>query len=114
MRRRTAGFLLFLLCIPGVAAAAPNGEDLLRACRQSLESGFQGVAGRMCEYYVTPCDCEAGRAADILRVCLPAEVSTKALARKVIDGLEVEPALQRRPAADAAARILSRDYPCDG
>jgi len=108
----TKRLFALLILIPVNTAAAPGGADLLRACEQSLDGGFHGVAGQMCEYYVTPCDCEAGLSEDVPRVCLPDDVVTTVLARKVISGLQAEPSLQRRAAADAAALILARDYPC--
>ena len=92
--------------------AAPGGADLLAACERSLANGFQGIAGQMCTWYVTPCDCTYNRDKQIPRVCLPATVSVEALAQEVISGLREQAALQGEEAAVAATFILSRTYPC--
>ncbi len=95
------------------AIAAPTGAELLRACESSLASGFKGNNGMMCEWYVTPCDCQLTMRPDIPRVCLPESVSTVALARKVVDGLSANPVLQTLDADLAAGLILSQYYSCD-
>lgn len=93
-------------------AAAPSGQQLLRACEKALTNGYRGMAASMCEWYVTPCDCKVSKPAPAPRVCLPDKFSSKVLARKVIAGLKAEPELTRKSAAYAAAVILARSYPC--
>ena len=94
-------------------AAAPTGQQLLKACEHARANGQKGLEASMCEWYVTPCDCNATEHNKKMpRVCLPAEISSDFLARKVIDGLRAEPDLRDKSAAYAAAVILSRDYPC--
>lgn len=66
----------------------------------------------MCFWYVTPCDCDYRKAANLPRVCLPQSVPTETLARTVIDGLKEKPELQSESADYAASVILSRIYPC--
>ena len=93
-------------------SAAPGADDLLKACEASLENGFQGIQGDLCIWYVTPCDCEYGKASELPRVCLPESISTETLADKVVRGLIDQPELQAESADFAAAMILSRIYPC--
>ena len=108
--------VILVLCLwllgRGAFAAAPGGADLLRACNQALAGGFNGMQGRMCTWYVTPCDCEAARKPGAPRVCLPEAVATESLARAVVAGLVAQPELQLKDADVAAAMILSRFYPC--
>ncbi len=92
--------------------AAPTGEALLHACKAALEDGFTDIEGQMCEWYVTPCDCHAGKDPGIPRVCLPHGIPTEWLAKEVIKGLLEKPALQNVSAEMAANTILSRSYPC--
>lgn len=66
----------------------------------------------MCEWYVTPCDCDINKS-QTPRVCLPEKFSSHALALKVIDGLKAEPELTTKSAGFAASSILSRTYPCN-
>ena len=94
------------------ALAAPSGADLAQACENALVGGFNGIQGRMCAWYVTPCDCAAGRKPEAPRVCLPGTIATEALAREVVTGLAAQPELQLRDADVAAAMILSGTYPC--
>lgn len=93
--------------------AAPSGQQLLRACETALANGYRGMAASMCEWYVTPCDCNTANDVQKPRVCLPKEVPGRVLARKVIAGIKAEPELADKSAAYAAALILSRSYPCD-
>jgi hypothetical protein len=105
--------LILCLWLPAKGAlAAPSGADLLSACRHALSSKFAGTEGQMCIWYVTPCDCEAVRKPGAPRVCLPESVATEPLAREVVNGLEAQPELQLLDADIAAAKILSRIYPC--
>jgi hypothetical protein len=106
-------YLLLLLQFGTQAFAAPSGKELLAACEQSLEDGFDGIAGQMCTWYVTPCDCDYGNKPDMPRVCLPASVPVEMLARDVVDGLSDQPGLQQKDADIATALILSRTYPCN-
>ena len=92
--------------------AAPSGQQLLKACEHAIANGYTGPEASMCEWYVTPCDCNAAQQEPIPRVCLPGDISSRKLARKVIDGLKSEPELTGKSATYAAAVILSRDYPC--
>ena len=107
-----ACFLCFLMNI-NPANAVPVADDLLQACEVSLNNGFQGVVGEMCIWYVTPCDCTYGKAAELPRVCIPDTVPTESLARSVVDGLKAHPELLVKDADFAAAAVLSRIYPCD-
>ena len=93
-------------------SAAPTAVDLLYACEHSLENGFQGIEGEVCTWYVTPCDCDYGKANEIPRVCLPESVPVETLARIVVSGLKEQPELRMNDANYAAALILSRIYPC--
>ena len=99
---------------PRVTHAAPDGADLKSACQRSLANGFDGIDGRMCTWYVTPCDCDINQAADISPICLPYDATTGMLARIVIDGIADSPELQKRGAAEAAAVVLSKEFPCSG
>ena len=105
--------LTLCLCLPDSSAlATPTGAELLQACRQAITSGFAGVAGQMCAWYVTPCDCGTGKKPEAPRVCLPETVATESLAREVTTGLMAQPELQSQDADVAAAMILFRIYPC--
>ena len=105
-----SSLLLVLLSIPAPATAAPSGGDLLQACNQALRDGFDTMVGKMCTWYVTPCDCNIDKT--IPKVCLPESVSTETLTGLVISGLTQQPELQQLDATRAAARILSGEYPC--
>lgn len=94
------------------AYASPDGSDLLRACRTSLNNGFNGIEGMMCEYYLTPCNCAVGVKASVPKFCPPAGASTDDRAAAVIDGLNKSPVLQDQDAQTAAAVILAKMYPC--
>ena len=101
----------WLFSVP-VLNAAPNGAELLNACRNSLENGFSDLDGMMCTWYVTPCDCDLAIYNHLPRVCLPQTPDINALAREVIEGLLAQPELQQKDAAQAAAMILVTHYPC--
>lgn len=103
--------LLFLLSAE--VLATPTGSELLSACEDSLEKGFQGTTGMMCVWYATPCDCHHGKDSDIPRVCLPDGKSTESLAQEVVDGLKSRPELQEKAAEVSAGLILVEKYPCD-
>jgi hypothetical protein len=92
------------------AVAAPSGRDLLEACTQSMRDGFDSMIGKMCTWYVTPCDCNIDKT--IPMVCLPESVSTETLADLVIQGMQERPDLQQLDATRAAAEILSTRYSC--
>ncbi len=102
--------LAFSLLIQDVAIAAPSGSDLLEACTQSMRDGFDSMKGKLCTWYVTPCDCNIDKT--IPMVCLPESVSTETLAGIVISGLQQRPELQQLDATRAAAEILSARYSC--
>lgn len=91
--------------------AAPDGADLLAVCSYSLQHDFQGVEGKLCQWYVIPCDCDHGDKSPP-PVCLPPHVSTESLAHEVINGLKANPALQTEKANIAAAMVLAEHYPC--
>jgi Ssp1 endopeptidase immunity protein Rap1a len=105
--------LYFSLFIYSNVLAVPSGNDLLNACEISLEEGFQGSTGMMCEWYVTPCDCHYGKDSEIPRVCLPERIETELLAKEVIEGFKQKPELLIKPAELSAAEILVKKYPCD-
>jgi|APGre2960657468_1045069.scaffolds.fasta_scaffold66585_1 Rap1a immunity proteins len=98
------------LLIQNVVIAAPSGSDLLEACTQSMRDGFDSMKGKLCTWYVTPCDCNIDKT--IPMVCLPESVSTETLAGLVISGLQQRPDLQLLDATRAAAEILSARYSC--
>lgn len=102
--------ILFTASPSAVVQAAPSGSDLLQACTQSMQHGFDDMVGKMCTWYVTPCDCKIDKGIPL--VCLPAEIPTETLASLVIDGLKAQPELQQMDATRAAATILSAKYPC--
>ena len=93
-------------------AAAPTGQQLLEACETAFKKDLQGTEALFCEWYATPCDCEAIRPADAPRVCLPENYDVQELSRKLLTGLRAAPELKQKQAATAAAIILARDYPC--
>jgi len=100
-------------CIsPQLLSATPTGLQLLEACEIAVSNGFKGSEGLVCEWYVTPCDCNIGKPEVVPRVCLPEVFASKELAQKVISALKSEPELSARNADVAAAIILSRSYPC--
>ena len=103
-------FPLLLLALP--LSAAPTGEQLLKACETAVANNQQGAEAVFCEWYATPCDCEAGRPADAPRVCLPENYDANELSREVLAGLRGAPELRQKHAATAAAIILARHYPC--
>ena len=103
-------FPLLLLTLP--LTAAPTGEQLLKACETAVAKNQQGTEAVFCEWYATPCDCEAGRPPDAPRVCLPENYDADKLSREVLAGLREEPELRQKHAATAAAIILARHYPC--
>ena len=102
--------VMFFHC--GHVLADPSGAGLLSACEFSMDSGFEGIKGQMCTWYVTPCDCEYSKDPQAPRVCLPEFVAIEALAKQVVNGLKAQPELQEKNAEVAAAIILSRTYPC--
>lgn len=116
MRHNLQRYVLAIACAVlmglghATSAAAPRGADLLKACRHSLEQGFDSLEGSLCTWYVTPCDCGTGHAAP--RVCLPPDPQVTDLAGLVVSGLLEDPALQNRPAGEAAAAVLATVYPC--
>ena len=100
-----------LLCLPlQEGHTAPTGSDLLYACSLSKESGFDSIEGKMCAWYVTPCNC--GTDKDIPAVCLPEDVNVDELAELVIQGLSTRENLLTESAAGSAAIILSENFPC--
>jgi hypothetical protein len=105
--------LFLLLSINIQAIASPTGADVLTTCEESLASGFQGITGMMCVWYVTPCDCHIGKDPSIPRVCLPDGMETEVLAREVIEGLKSRPELQSETAELASNSVLTIKYPCD-
>ncbi len=102
--------LLFFVCAN--LSATPSGEDLLRACTESLNNGFSSDAGMMCTWYVTPCDCFHADESEIPRVCLPTVPDIDQLARDVTQQLKAEPELLGKTADVAAGQILEKKYPC--
>ncbi len=103
---------LVLLSMSTSLFATPNGKALLTACKHSLSNGFSGTEGKMCTWYVTPCDCFHSADSEIPRVCLPPSPDVVALAREVADGLAETPDLLNKTADVAAGTILIKNYPC--
>lgn len=103
-------FLTALLLPHYSSHAAPSGADLLEACTRSVRDGFDSMIGKMCTWYVTPCDCNIDKSIPL--VCLPESVPTETLAGLVIEGLTKRPDLQQFDATHAAALILADQYPC--
>ena len=113
MNRIIRPVIFMTFCIsPQLLSATPTGLQLLEACEIAVSNGFKGSEGLVCEWYVTPCDCDVGKPNAVPRVCLPEVFASKELAQKVIVDLKSEPELTARSADDAAAIILSRSYPC--
>ena len=107
----TACSMLLLMSMhASTGSEMPTGSDLLLACRNAIESGFDGMTGQMCTWYATPCDCSID--ARLPRVCLPENLSMADTARIVIRGLINDPELQEQSATQAATLILAREYPC--
>ena len=104
-------YIAVLIFYSSPVAAAPDGADLLAACEHALQHDFQGVKGKMCQWYVTPCDCDHGQQPRP-RVCLPQDIPVDTLAREVIMGIREKHELQSESAGMAAAIILSEHYPC--
>lgn len=104
--------LTSLLTATTVSPAAPTGADVLAACEKALSKGFHGTVGMMCIWYVTPCDCQAGKDPAIPRVCLPEDKAPETLAKEVVEGLKQQPALLNESAEVSAGRILAPKYPC--
>lgn len=92
------------------AYAAPTGAELLAACESALNSNFRGLRGKMCTWYVTPCDCDT--TPGLPRVCLTEPIEPQKLARTVTEVLKAIPEFQTRGAEEAVALILSEVYPC--
>jgi Ssp1 endopeptidase immunity protein Rap1a len=106
-------WLALLLLLSTSVFAVPTGVDLLAACEDSLENGFQGTIGMMCVWYVTPCDCYHGKDSAVPRVCLPDGKKPESLAREVVVGLKSQPELQSKSAEVSAGLILVEKYPCN-
>lgn len=104
-------FTFLMLDIP-LLMAAPSGEDLLNACEAAMKENSSGLDAKMCDWYVTPCDCSVDPEMKLPRVCLADDFSTRELAGQVIDGLRKQPALLKEDAGMAASTILSKLYPC--
>ena len=105
-----ASLILILIISSYPVSAAPTGADLLSACTESITSGFDNIAGQMCTWYATPCDCNIED--NLPKVCLPDNLSKDDAAHILIQGLTEDTELQNLVAAEAAIRILARNYPC--
>lgn len=103
-------FLIALLAAPS-AGAAPTGAELLAVCETALKSNFRGLRGKMCTWYVTPCDCDT--APGLPRVCLTEPIHPPKLAFTVTQVLRAIPEFQLKSAEEAVALILSEVYPCE-
>ena len=95
------------------ARATVSGHDLLKACEVSLHSHNGGIQEQLCEYYITPCDCDLGENGQHPRVCLPEGKTMDELAEIVINGLKKSPDLLQVYAGTAAATVLAKIYPCN-
>lgn len=107
-----AGIIIFLSLSLFNAEAAPTGSDLVKACKHALEYGFNDIKGMMCTWYITPCDCNYEIRLDVPRVCLPPQISVETLALTVVGDIKAEMELGTMNAESAAAKILSKYYPC--
>ena len=103
-------FLVALFSAP-VANAAPTGAELLKVCESALKSNFRGLRGKMCTWYVTPCDCDS--TPGLPRVCLTEPIEPPKLAATVTEVLKAIPEFQLKGAEEAVALILSEVYPCE-
>lgn len=104
--------VIFIMFAPQ-ARATVSGFDLLKACEVSLHSHNGGIQDQLCEYYITPCDCDLGENRKHPRVCLPDGKTMDELAGIVIDGLKKSPDLLQVYAGTAAATVLAKVYPCN-
>lgn len=105
-----SAFLVVALLAAPVANAAPTGGELLEVCEAALKSNFRGVRGKMCTWYVTPCDCDT--TPGLPRVCLTEPIDPPKLAVTVTQVLQAIPEFQLKSAEEAVALILSEVYPC--
>ncbi len=110
--RKCLLFLFMYLLLSAPVLAEPAGADLLKACEQAVKNDFEGAKGKLCLWYVTPCDCPLGKNPTLPRVCLPESVSDWQLALEVVAGFAAQPRLQEESATAAVALILSKSYPC--
>lgn len=111
MNRILIGCFLASLLAQAPAHAAPTGAELLEVCESALRSNFRGLRGKMCTWYVTPCDCDT--APGLPRVCLSDPIEPPKLAITVTEVLKALPELQLKSAEEAVAVILSEVYPCE-
>ncbi len=111
MNRISIGFLLTALLAAPAVHATPTGAELLTVCESALQSSFRGLRGKMCTWYVTPCDCDT--APGLPRVCLTEPIEPPKLAVTVTEVLKALPELQLKTAEEAVAEILSEVYPCE-
>lgn len=111
---KTIGRLAALGVLTAVspANAAPTATELVEVCQSAIDSNFSGVPGKMCTWYVTPCDCDT--APGVPRVCLTDPVEPDKLAFTFIEMMKVMPELTDKGAEEAVGIILSEIYPCDG
>jgi hypothetical protein len=85
---------------------------LLTACEIALNTNFRGAKGKMCTWYVTPCDCNTPADGDLPRVCLTEPIVVRRLATQVTEVLKAIPEFRTQNAESAVAHILSAVYPC--
>jgi len=111
LNRTLASFFLAASLAAPAANAAPTGAELLTVCDSALRSNFRGLRGKMCTWYVTPCDCDT--APGLPRVCLTDPIEAPKLAVTVTEVLKAIPELQLKSAEEAVALILSEVYPCE-
>jgi len=111
LKRISIGIVLATLLAAPAAGAAPTGAELLEVCESALKSNFRGMRGKMCTWYVTPCDCDT--APGLPRVCLTEPIEPPKLAITVTEVLKAVPEFQLKSAEEAVALILSEVYPCE-
>ena len=111
MKRIPIGIFLATLLAAPAAGAAPTGAELLQVCESALKSNFRGMRGKMCTWYVTPCDCDT--APGLPRVCLTDPIEPPKLAITVTEVLKAVPEFQLKSSEEAVALILSEVYPCE-
>ena len=112
MKTTVLGIILIFLLLYRQVVAEPGGQQLLEACENTANKRASDIETMMCDWYITPCNCDTSQSDSIPRVCLPDNVSSDELRLIVVKALKSEPEMTRLGASKAAATILSRNFPC--